>query len=642
MLPVSSSRPTCRRLHAIPYVTVAVVAAIFCGPGGRAAAQTPSPASSPAPSAAPLTTIGTVTTAERYPSSLATTPQTTYVVSRAQIEANGYQTIADAIRNVPGMTFYQYGAFGAQASYGTLGSLRSIVLLNGSPITAGSSGEVDLDTLSSNDVERIEVVESGGSTLYGSGGAGGVINIITSVPRSVYLLASYGSFGDQAVRLAAGNGTVGVSFERHIATNDYPYLAQNGLPGGLRQDAQALQTDGSIEYAQTLGSWNLRASARLSQLNLGLPGPVAFAFGASELTPNEVDPSNRNDLLAKIAHVDGKFTTSFTVAGLHQAVYDNGNGFGPESSIVDSRTNASLEEVVRESDRNALVAGIDLSRESLLDVLGPFGPPVNFTAAQSQSAAYAQQTFGVGAGGTIYAGLRGENDRPAGAILEPALGFQFPVGEWRIAANGASSFIVPTLFDLYYPNFSNPNLLPERDRNLNVVISGNATALNPKLTLFDRTASDLITTGANFLPVNAGRAHFQGAVLSVGPRFGQTIVQLSVTDLPIATQVNNGVTGRIDYEPVFQSTISVQRPEGPGIGNIGYGVSAKIVGGHTESYAGPGLYGQYTTFDAYLRARLGPRAVLTARVMDVGNEYYETYFSYPMPARSYRLELSTR
>ena len=155
------------------------------------ALATPSPVAStdpePTPTATPLRTIGTVaTTAERKATPLSSTAQTTYVVTRAQIEANGDQTIADAIRNVPGMTFFEHGAFGAQASFGALGSYQTIVLLDGLPITSGSGGSIDLGTLSSNGVDRVEVVECGGSTLYGSGGAGGIINIITSVPRSTH------------------------------------------------------------------------------------------------------------------------------------------------------------------------------------------------------------------------------------------------------------------------------------------------------------------------------------------------------------------------------------------------------------------------------------------------------------------------
>ncbi len=619
------------------FVAQAVLAAAFASPLPVAAATpstAPSPAASPVPTASPLRTI-TITTAERSASKLSSTPQTTYVVDRAKIEASGYRTIAEAIRDVPGMTFFQYGGFGAQASYGELGSLRSIVLLDGLPITSGSSGEIDLGTLSSNDVERIEVVESGGSTLYGSGGAGGVINIITSVPRTTYLLASYGSFGDRQLRVSTGNGIVGASFERHIATNDYPYAAQNGLPAGTRVNAQALQSDGSFDYAQTLGVYSLRATARFTSLALGVPGQVV----PKGLTPDVYDPSNRNDLYGQVSRRDGKFTTSLSVSGFRTSLTDSNDG--PQDSLVDARTNVALEEVVRQSGTSSLVAGIDLSRETALDDLGAFGPPPEFAAAQSQNAVYAQQNAGVGPGGTVYAGLRAENDTPAGGTLEPAGGFLFPAGPLKIAGNAASSFIVPTLFDLYYPMFSNPALLPERDRNLNLVISTDEVAGAPKLTIFDRTSSNLITDDANFIPVNAGRAHFQGATLSFSPRLYAGVTStFSVTDLSTATQANGGLASRVDFEPVLQGTVSIAKALGRD--RFGYGLDAHFAGAHTESFAGPGTYGQYSVFDIYARARLAREATVTARLDDTGNARYAAVYGYPVPARSFRVELSTR
>jgi vitamin B12 transporter len=253
---------------------------------------------------------------------------------------------------------------------------------------------------------------------------------------------------------------------------------------------------------------------------------------------------------------------------------------------------------------------------------------------------YAQQSIGIGPAGKVYAGLRAENDTPAGGTLEPAAGFLLPLGPLHIAGNAASSFIVPTLFDLYYPNFSNPNLLPERDRNVNIVISSDQTFLHPKLTIFDRTADNLITSTATTV-INAGRAHFQGAVLSIAPRlFSQLTTEFSVTDLPTATQVSNDVAARVGYEPILQGTLSVEHPIAKG--RFGYGVTARFAGAHTESFAPPGTFGQYSVFNAYARVRLSSKAVLTGRVNDIGNVYYGMFYAYPVPARSYRLELSTR
>jgi vitamin B12 transporter len=598
------------------------------------------PSSTPSPT---LKTIGSVvTTSERRETPLAETVKPTFVVDRTTIENNGYDTIGEALANVPGMRVFQYGAFGAEADYSAMGSTLggggTQVLLNGVPISAGSTGAVDLGTLSTNGVERIEVVESGGSTLYGSGAPGGVINIVTSVPRETYLNLAYGSFGDRQIRVATGNGVVGVTFERHVATNDYSYAPLNGYPGGVRQNDEALQTDGSIEYKQKIGAYTIRASERSTQLDIGQPGEL------NDLTPDNYNATNRDDLMTEISRTDGNHTASLTLSGMRQGgLFFGGYGVtGPQvSSLIDARSGVSLKEVVDEHGHDALVAGIDLWRESALDTLGPFGPPPNFAAAQSQSAIYAQQTIGIGPDGKTYAGLRAEHDSPAGSIIAPAAGFLLPLGVARVGANVGSSFIVPTLFDLYFPGYSNPNLLPERDRNLDSSITVPKLPITPTLTVFDRVADNLITSNSQFVPINAGTAHFQGATFSLKTRpLHRVVTTFSVTDLWTATQVVSGVTTRADYEPVLSSTLNLEREMGTS--NMGFGLAVHIVGAHTESYAAPGDFGSYGTADFYTKFRLPRHGFLTLRMKNLANEQYGSYYAFPQPGRSYRVEWATR
>jgi vitamin B12 transporter len=602
----------------------------------------PAPSASPWPQASsspqtPLKTIATVTTAERRETPLSQMIKPTFVVNRKDIENNGYDTIGEALLNVPGEQILQYGAFGAEADYGAMGAIRNgtQVLLNGVPISTGSQGTIDLGTLSTNGVERIEVVESGGSTLYGSGASGGVINIITSVPRETYLSLAYGSFGDREVRVATGNGVVGVTFERHIATNNYPYASLNGFPGGVRQNDEALQTDASIEYQQKLGSYTIRSSGRFTQLDIGQPGEL------NALTPDNYNATNRDDLMTDISRTDGNHTTSLTLSGMRQGGLFNNIDSGGTSSLIDARFGVSLKEVITEHGHNALVTGVDLARESALDTLGPFGPPPSFAAAQSQSAVYAQQTIGIGPDGKTYAGLRAERDSPAGSILAPAAGFLLPLGTARVGANVGSSFIVPTLFDLYFPGYANPNLLPERDRNIDASISFPRSPITPTLTFFDRAADDLITFNSQFVPLNAGTAHFQGSTFSLKTRpLKRITTTFSLTDLWNATQVASGVTTRLDYEPVLSSTLDVEREVSPN--GMGFGLAAHITGPHTESYAGPGNFGGYATADVYTKFRLTSHSYLTARVKNLANEQYGSYYAFPQPGRSYRVEWATR
>ena len=71
----------------------------------------------------------------------------------------------------------------------------TLVLVNGVPLNLNN--RYDLNDIPVSDVERIEVIKSGGSVLYGSEATGGIINIITKKERQNYIKTGYGNFGQQ-------------------------------------------------------------------------------------------------------------------------------------------------------------------------------------------------------------------------------------------------------------------------------------------------------------------------------------------------------------------------------------------------------------------------------------------------------------
>jgi len=74
-----------------------------------------------------------------------------------------------------------YGAVGGvkNLTFRGLSTENSLILINGNPINDPQNGSVDLSLLSVNAIDRMEVVNGGGSALYGSDALGGVVNIIT-------------------------------------------------------------------------------------------------------------------------------------------------------------------------------------------------------------------------------------------------------------------------------------------------------------------------------------------------------------------------------------------------------------------------------------------------------------------------------
>ncbi len=621
-------------------VRVAFVAAFLL------ASTTPSLAQSvpsPQPSATPIPEIGRVSTSDRHDEPITNTTRPTFVVDRARIEAHGDRTIADALTGVPGLAIFRYGGFGAQAAlytHGTSSAQQILVLLDGVPLAPGSNGEVDLGTFSTVGVRRIEVVEGGGSTLYGTSAIGGVINIITGVPRGTYLEAATGSYGERDLRASAGVGGFGVSFERHLARNDYAYPALDGQPAGVRQNADAEQSAGSLSYDTSLGArWSLHARAGASSLSLGVPGSTIFGTSTTARLP-----TSANDARLELAHEAGNTSTFVTLAASQQklAFIDPANP--PQNDTLDGRTQISLREVLS-GKRSTLVGGIDLARESaVLTNVGVYDANGNASYvtsgyAQAQSAAYLQEQTMVGSVRAV-AGLRAEHDSPIASVLVPSLGVAVPLAPGlRLALNANGSFRVPTIIDLYYPGYANPALKPERSSDGDVTLQMDRLLGGAAVTWFGREATNLIQLDQNFVPQNIARASIRGvqATLRTRPLHG-FVSTLAVTDLYRALNLSPGITAtRLNFEPVFIASLGLEHPLGPS--GLAFGATANLYGSHREP-SGNNV-GQ-TTVDAYIRGRLAPGALVSLRVRNLGDERYAPILGYPAPGRTFTFEVSTR
>lgn len=87
----------------------------------------------------------------------------------------------------------------------------SQILINGRPIFSPLTGLYGLEQIPVNMIDRIETIRGGGSTLYGSSAIGGVVNVITKVPKdnSFDVNYTYQSIkGDADDHIINGNATV--------------------------------------------------------------------------------------------------------------------------------------------------------------------------------------------------------------------------------------------------------------------------------------------------------------------------------------------------------------------------------------------------------------------------------------------------
>jgi vitamin B12 transporter len=163
-----------------------------------------------------VTATRSALTAERTPSSVS-------VITGEQLRHQGITSAADALRQVPGLALAQTGSYGASTSLFIRGgeSKYTKVLVDGIPVNE-AGGAFDFSSLTTDNIDRIEIVRGPTSVLYGSDAMAGVVQLFTKAGAgraTTELSARGGGFGthdaDAAVRGSARELRYSLAGGRH-------------------------------------------------------------------------------------------------------------------------------------------------------------------------------------------------------------------------------------------------------------------------------------------------------------------------------------------------------------------------------------------------------------------------------------------
>lgn len=131
----------------------------------------------------------TVVTATRAETPVENLPVSVTVITRQDIEKMPAKTVDEVLDKVVGLQVRRNKGLANTGSHttiymrGTGASSRVLVLKDGIPLNMSYTGSVDVwNTISVENIEKIEIVRGASSALYGSSAMGGVINIITKKP----------------------------------------------------------------------------------------------------------------------------------------------------------------------------------------------------------------------------------------------------------------------------------------------------------------------------------------------------------------------------------------------------------------------------------------------------------------------------
>lgn len=165
------------------------------------------------------------------------------VITQQDIQRTGLTGVADIVQSLivaDGQTMNRNinngGSGELTVNLRSLGSNRTLVLVNGHRWAADVDGAVDLSTIPLALVERIEVLKDGASAIYGSDAIAGVINIIT---RRDYVGTEAGIYAGQTDhgdgRRVEGDFSLGRSGERWNASFGVQYSKDDPVFADTRQ-----------------------------------------------------------------------------------------------------------------------------------------------------------------------------------------------------------------------------------------------------------------------------------------------------------------------------------------------------------------------------------------------------------------------
>lgn len=156
----------------------------------------------------PMTIDQVVVTGTRTPKTLMETPIVTRVISGLDISRSDASNIQDLlISELPGIEFSYSMDQQVNVNLQGFGGSSVLFLIDGERIAGETLDNIDYNRLNLDNIERIEIVKGGASSLYGSNAVGGVVNLITkeqSEPWSVDVSARYGAHNEQRYDASAG------------------------------------------------------------------------------------------------------------------------------------------------------------------------------------------------------------------------------------------------------------------------------------------------------------------------------------------------------------------------------------------------------------------------------------------------------
>ena len=167
------------------------------------------------------------------------------IITSKEINNKNGESLAEVLQTAGGVFIKSYGNTSSLStvSLNGLGAEHTLVLLNGFKINSTQNAQADLSLISKNNIERIEILNNGASSIYGSEAIGGVINIITKTNLSkepvIGMTVKYGSYNSRLFRMnfnkKISRFSLNLDYTNERSENNFSYYFNDGVNKLLKE-----------------------------------------------------------------------------------------------------------------------------------------------------------------------------------------------------------------------------------------------------------------------------------------------------------------------------------------------------------------------------------------------------------------------
>jgi vitamin B12 transporter len=408
-----------------------------------------------------------VVTATRTPQPLADVISDTVTIKAEQIAEAGAGSIVDLLKRQRGIEVTRNGGAGSSSNVYIRGanSNQSIVLIDGVRIGSSTTGAANWSAIPLTAIDHIEIVYGPLSSLYGADAIGGVIQIFTKKGKGAPAVTAFAGYGSDNLREADATVSGATGGEHSFS---YAVSAGKEKSDGFSTARPGLSSynpdDDGYDKENVSGQFSLRLAEGYEAGALFLHSQLDARYDSGR-TAYDVRSENSIDT----ASVYAKAQLLPIWHSLLQYAQTKDKGANYTSALASGYTRIDTKQSFI-TWQNDLRIGADLlqllyeHRKEEVESNGSNGKLNRDRDTNSFAASYNARR-----GASLLSGSVRRDNTIYGSQNTGALGYGYDIAPTlRATASYGTSFRAPTYNELYFPNYGNPAINPEKGRNAEI------------------------------------------------------------------------------------------------------------------------------------------------------------------------------